>query len=155
MIFMTSCFFSCDKKQVFDQYKTIKGGWHRDSIINFTFNREASKTPYNLFINIRNNNDYEFNNLFLIIKLEQPEGLIKVDTLEYLMANPDGSLLGNGFSDVKESKLWYKEKITFPKTGNYTASIQQAVRQNGKIKGVERLEGIKEIGFRIESIEDK
>jgi gliding motility-associated lipoprotein GldH len=144
MIFMTCCFFSCDKKQVFDQYKTIKGGWDKDSIISFTFNREASKTPYNLFINIRNNNDYEFNNLFLIVKLEQPEGLIK-----------DGTLLGNGFSDVKESKLWYKEKITFPKTGDYTASIQQAVRQTGKVKGIEKLKGITEIGFRIESIEEK
>jgi hypothetical protein len=62
-------------------------------------------------------------------------------------------LLGNGFSDIKESKLWYKENMVFTKKGKYKLSIQQAVRQTGKIQGVEKLDGITEIGFRIESLE--
>ncbi|MEO8233947.1 MAG: gliding motility lipoprotein GldH [Flavobacterium sp.] len=146
-------FISCDKSQVFDEYHTFDDGWRKNSVINFTFDQEVSKKPYNLFINIRDNDDYEFSNLFLIVKLEHPDGLIKVDTLEYLMANPDGSLLGEGFSDIKESKLWYKENMVFPKKGKYNLSIQQAVRQTGKVQGVEKLEGITEIGFRIESLE--
>lgn len=105
-----------------------------------------------MFINIRNNNDYPFSNIYLIVKLEQPKGRIKIDTLEYQMANPDGSLMGEGFSDIKESKLWYKEHFMFPEKGNYKVSIQQAVRQNGKVKGVEKLDGITEVGFRIESL---
>ncbi len=146
---------SCDKKQIFDEYKTIENGWHKDNIITFNFEQKASKVPVNLFINVRDNDDYQFSNLFLIAKLEFPKGKIKVDTLEYQMANADGTLLGEGFSDIKESKLWYKEKVTFPETGKYKLSIQQAVRQTGKVKGVEKLEGITEIGFRIESLEDK
>ncbi|WP_394759359.1 gliding motility lipoprotein GldH [Flavobacterium sp.] len=153
LFFVAFGFISCDKSQVFDEYYTFEDGWKKNSIVNFTFEQEASKKPYNMFINIRNNDDYEFSNLFLIVKLEQPEGLIKVDTLEYQMANPDGTLLGEGFSDIKESKLWYKEKMLFPKKGKYKLSIQQAVRQTGKVKGVEKLEGITEIGFRIESLE--
>ena len=152
-------FISCDKSQVFDEYHTFEDGWKKNSIINFTFNREASTTPYNMFINIRDNDDYEFSNLFLIVKLEQPDGLTTIDTLEYQMAYPDGNLqgtlLGTGFSDIKESKLWYKEKAVFSKKGKYKLSIQQAVRQTGKIKGVEKLNGITEIGFRIESLEKK
>ena len=46
-------------------------------------------------------------------------------------------------------------KMMFPKKGKYKLSIQQAVRQTGKIKGVEKLDGITEIGFRIESLEKK
>ncbi|WP_300565359.1 gliding motility lipoprotein GldH [Flavobacterium sp.] len=146
---------SCDKKLIFDEYKTLENGWHKDSVITFNFEKEVSKVPVNMFINVRDNDDYQFSNLFLIVKLEFPKGRIKVDTLEYQMANPDGSLLGEGFSDIKESKLWYKEKVTFPEKGKYKLSIQQAVRQTGKVKGVEKLEGITEIGFRIESLEDK
>ncbi|WP_395055930.1 gliding motility lipoprotein GldH [Flavobacterium sp.] len=157
LFFVAFGLVSCDKSQVFDEYHTFEDGWGKNSIVNFTFDQEASKKPYNLFINIRDNDDYEFSNLFLIVKLEQPDGLIKVDTLEYQMAYPDGNmqgeLLGNGFSDIKESKLWYKENMTFPKKGKYKLSIQQAVRQTGKVKGVEKLEGITEIGFRIESLE--
>ncbi len=146
---------SCDKTQIFDEYHTIDDGWHRDSIITFNFEQKASKVPVNLFINVRNNDDYEFSNLFLIVKMEQPKGKIHIDTLEYQMANPDGTLMGEGWSDIKESKLWYKEKATFSETGNYKVSIQQAVRQTGKVTGVERLNGITEIGFRIESLEKK
>ena len=31
-----------------------------------------------MFINVRNNDDYEFSNLFLIVKMEEPKGKIKV-----------------------------------------------------------------------------
>lgn len=155
LFLVASTLVSCDKTQVFDQYKTIDNGWHKDSIVSFDFEQEVSKKPLNMFVNIRNNDDYEFNNLFLIIKLEQPKGKIKIDTLEYQMANPDGTLMGEGFSDIKESKLWYKENFSFPEKGKYKVSIQQAVRQNGKVKGVEVLQGITEVGFRIESLQEK
>ncbi|MDI9308790.1 MAG: gliding motility lipoprotein GldH [Limnohabitans sp.] len=152
LLLVASLFTSCDKTQVFDEYKTIENGWQKDSILKFSFDHEVSKQPENMFINIRNNNDYPFSNIYLIVKLEQPKGRIKIDTLEYQMANPDGSLMGEGFSDIKESKLWYKEHFMFPEKGNYKVSIQQAVRQNGKVKGVEKLDGITEVGFRIESL---
>lgn len=155
LLLVIFCFFSCDKSQVFDEYYTFKNGWDKKNTINFTFEQEISKKPNNLFINLRTTDEYEFNNLFLIAKLEQPSGKIKVDTLEFQMANPDGTMLGEGFSDIKESKLWYKEKYVFSEKGTYKVSFQQAVRQTGKVKGVEKLQGITEIGFRIESLESK
>jgi gliding motility-associated lipoprotein GldH len=100
---------------------------------------------------LRANNNYPFNNIFLIVAIERPNGFTKVDTLEYLMANPDGSLLGDGFTDIKESKLFYKEKVRF--RGNYKVHLKQAVRENGKVPGVTVLEGITDVGFRIEKID--
>ena len=108
---------------------------------------------YNLFLNIRDNKDYPFDNLFVIVSLEQPNRKVLVDTLEYKMAHPDGSLMGDGFSDVKENKLFYKEKFTFDQKGNYKVHIQHALRETGKVPGVERLNGITEVGFRIETTE--
>lgn len=144
---------SCDKKRVFDEYKSFNGKWNKDSIVSFTFNQKDTVSKYNLFVNLRNNNGYPYNNIYLIVQMQQPGGLTKVDTLEYQMANPDGSLMGEGFSDVKESKLWYKENLIFPKSGDYKITIQQAVRNTGKVTGVQELEGITDIGFRIESKE--
>ena len=99
-------------------------------------------------MNLRDNNNYPFNNLFLIVAIEMPNGFTKVDTLEYQMANPDGTLLGNGFTDIKESKLYLKEGVKF--RGKYKVHIKQAVRESGKIPGVQELEGITDVGFRIE-----
>ena len=145
-------FISCDDNRVFDEYKTVGESWNKDSIVSFTFEQKDIVKPYNLFVNLRNNNDYKFSNLYLIVSLEHPNGFTKVDTLQYMMANPDGTLLGDGFSEVKENKLYYKEKFKFAKAGKYKVSIQQAVRKTGKISGEITLNGVTDVGFRIENV---
>ena len=66
------------------------------------------------------------------------------------MAEPDGSWLGEGFGDLKENKLWYKENIQFNETGTYTFKVKQAMRRNGDVDPISDLEGIKDVGLRIE-----
>ena len=151
LVFVVILFFSCDKKRVFDEYKSVGTAWHKDSVVTFELPELDSTKRYNLFVTLRDNNNYQFNNLFLIVGLELPNGFTKVDTLEYQMANPDGSLMGDGFSDIKENKLFFKEKVKF--RGKYKVNIKQAVRENGKVPGVTALEGITEVGFRIENID--
>ena len=143
---------SCDKSRVFDDFHSVGSAWHRDSIVNYNLPKLDTTKSYDLFVNLRTSNKYPFSNLFLIVALEQPDGMTKVDTLEYQMAEPDGTMLGNGFSDIKESKLYYKEKMKF-KTGKYRVQIKQAVRETGKVDGLQELPGITEVGFRIESLE--
>jgi len=142
---------SCDKKRVFDEYKSVGAAWNKDSVVTFELPQLDAKKAYNLYVNVRDNNDYPYNNMFLIVSLEHPNKKIKVDTLEYQMTNPDGTLLGDGFSDIKENKLFYKDKQHFTQKGIYKIHIQQAVRQTGKIEGVTALSGITDVGFRIES----
>jgi gliding motility-associated lipoprotein GldH len=141
---------SCDEKRVFDQYKSVGDAWHKDSIVSFDLPEMDPAKTYNLFVNIRDNDKYPYNNLFLIVSMDQPDRITKVDTLEYQMTDAEGNLLGNGFSDIKESALFYKEKVKFKK-GNYKVHIRQAVRETGKVGGVKELQGISEVGFRIES----
>lgn len=146
-------FCSCDKKRVFDEYKPLDGKWHKDSVMSFKFEQKDTVSAYNLFVTMRNNNNYPYNNIFLIVEMQQPGGLTNSDTLEYPMAYPDGTLMGEGFTDIKESKLWYKKRQQFPKSGTYIVNIKHAVRQGGKVTGVEELEGVTDVGFRIESTE--
>lgn len=147
-------FCSCDKKRVFDEYKEFDGTWNKDSIVSFEFEQQDTVKLYNMFINIRNNNDYPFSNLYLIVEMQEPgTDVTQVDTLEYQMAEADGTLLGEGMTDIKESKLWYKEKQRFLTPGKYKVNIQQAVREAGQVPGVQELEGVMEVGFRIETTE--
>lgn len=148
LLLIVILFSSCDKKRAFDEYKSVGSEWHKDSIVTFNLPELDSTKRYNLFVNLRANNNYQYNNLFLIVALELPNGFTKVDTLEYQMADPEGALLGDGFSDIKESKLYYKENVRF--RGKYKVHIKQAVRETGKVPGVVLLDGITEVGFRIE-----
>ncbi len=153
LVIMVLFFSSCDKKRVFDDYKSIKN-WNKDSVVSFDLGSLDTNKVYNLFINIRNNNNYNYSNLFLITEIQFPYGKVISDTLEYEMTKPNGEWLGTGFGDVKENKLWYKENVKFNESGDYRVRIKQAMRKNGQVEGIEDLEGITDVGFRIEKSEN-
>ena len=67
------------------------------------------------------------------------------------MANQNGEFLGSGFSDLKENKFWFKENVVFQESGEYIFSIQHAMRENNKVDGIINLEGITDVGLRIEN----
>ncbi|WP_452219072.1 gliding motility lipoprotein GldH [Lacinutrix undariae] len=146
--------FSCDSKAVFDEYQSVPNHWNKDDIMSFKVTPPDSTNTYNLFVNLRNTSAYKYSNLYLIVGLNYPNGKVEKDTLEYEMTAPNGEFLGTGFSDVKENKFWYKgydAPFVFNEDGEYTITIQQAMRQNGMVDGIKDLEGITDIGFRIEN----
>lgn len=143
---------ACDTNHVLDKYKTLPEVWKKGDTISFAFESPDTLKNYNMFLNLRNNNNYEFSNLFLIVNLKTPNNNSIIDTLEYQMAFPNGEWMGTGFSELKENKLWYKESIQFKEKGEYHITIEHAMRKNGSIKGVDYLKGITEIGIRIEDI---
>lgn len=141
---------SCDSNTVYSETKAMDGHWGADEIVGFEMPQLDSLTQYNLFLNIRNTNEYKYNNLFLIVSMEFPHGKTVTDTLEYRMANPDGSWMGHGIGNLKENKLWYKENVQFFEEGSYKVNIGHAMRNNGSIEGVSKLEGISDVGFSVE-----
>tara|TARA_B100002051_G_C16559626_1_gene546832 strand:+ start:230 stop:715 length:486 start_codon:yes stop_codon:yes gene_type:complete len=141
---------SCESNTVFSESQAMDGHWGADEVVQFKLPQLDSLKKYNLFLNIRNTNEYRYNNLFLIVNMTFPHGKTVTDTLEYRMANPDGSWMGQGIGNIKENKLWYKENVQFFEDGIYTVDIAQAMRNNGDVEGVTKLEGITDVGFSIE-----
>ena len=73
--------FSCDSDRVFDTYNSLSGVWSQEDVQVFKYKSKDSTSEYNLFINIRNTEDYPFNNLFIITELTYPQGKTLSDTL--------------------------------------------------------------------------
>lgn len=147
--------FSCVDRSEFNKYKTLKNGnWKPGEVVSFTFQIKDTISPKNLFINIRNNNNYEFSNLYLITVLKFPNKRLVIDTLQYEMADVSGKFLGNGFSGIKENKLFYKARKVFPSSGNYTFEVRHAMRRNGEVTAIKNLKGIQDVGFSIEKIKE-
>ncbi len=144
---------SCNTNLEFSEYQSVNNAsWEMDRPFHFEFSELDSIQSYNMFFNIRNNNDFEFGNLFLIAEFEYPDGNTQKDTLEYEMAQPTGEWLGKGLGSIKENKLWFKENIVFPDSGVYKVKITHAMRKNGDVKGIPVLEGITDVGLEIEKI---
>lgn len=155
LVFFSMVLLSCGNPSTFDEYVAIGSAWNEQTEAQFAFEAPDTTNQYNMFIQLRNNRNYPFSNIFLIVKTEAPNATIVVDTLEYAMTKPDGTFLGTGFSDLKENKLFFREKVRFEQLGTYKISIQQAVRKIGAIEGVGDLEGITDVGFKIENADTK
>ena len=146
-------FASCDSSRVFDEYKSLENNtWLQEVSIDFDFQITDTISRNNLYINIRNNNEYQYSNLYVITHLLFPDGKKIVDTLQYEMADKNGNFLGSGISEIKSSQLFLKENSAFPSAGKYKVSIKQAMRKNGNVDGIKELEGITDVGFRIEKV---
>ncbi|MEL6813055.1 MAG: gliding motility lipoprotein GldH [Bacteroidota bacterium] len=148
---LLALFMSCDSKMVVGEMRDMPGYWDVHDVAAFEIPQLDSLEQYHVFLHLRNTNDYPFNNIFLIASMEFPHGKTVTDTLEYKMAYPDGAWMGTGIGTVKESKLWYKENVTFFEEGNYKLTVSQAVRNNGEVRGVTQLDGITEVGYSIEA----
>jgi gliding motility-associated lipoprotein GldH len=146
---------SCNDISEFNNYKTVAdSSWKSGKKISFFFQIKDTILPKNLFINIRSNKEYGFSNLYLITAFKFPDNSLVIDTLQYEMTDASGKFLGNGFSEIKENKLFYKERKVFPVSGNYSIEIRHAMRKNGAINAIENLNGIQDVGFSIEKIKE-
>ena len=141
---------ACDQSVLFSESVSYKDSWPLDQPALFDLPQLESDKTYNLFLDVRNTNEFPFSNLFLIVSMDFPNGKVITDTLEYRMANPDGSWLGKGIGTVKDNKLWYKEKFQFTESGTYRLSVTHAVRNNNQVQGVSQLAGISDVGYSIE-----
>lgn len=142
---------SCDSKRVYDSYKPLENNrWLQDDSISFEFQITDTISKNKLYFNLRNSNEYLYSNLYVISQIVFPNGNKFVDTLQYEIADKNGKFLGVGMSEIKHSRLLFKENFMFPISGKYKVSVWQAMRKNGNVEGIKELEGITDFGFRIE-----
>lgn len=145
------CLVSCNSNLVFSEYEAIENGkWEISQVPTFEFSQLDSVQAHHMFISLRNDNTFQFSNLFMITELEYPDGTTYKDTLEYKMAEPSGEWLGKGLGSIKENKLWYRENIVFPDSGVYKLRVAHAMRKNGDVDGIYILDGITDVGLEIE-----
>lgn len=149
LLLLISMIFCCCSNEIgFYEFKDFSDGWKSSETVTFIIN----KTPDlegDVFINLRNDNNYMYSNIFLITSLIKDGVEIRKDTLEYLMTDKKGKFLGNGFGNVKESILYWQEDYPFSSKSKYSLSMNHAVRKNGKQFGMKVLPGILSVGVSI------
>ena len=83
----------------YEQYQAIENTlWEKDKIYYFTFQIDDISVPYDLTLEIRNNNLYPYQNLWLFCSEEPPIGSLSRDTIECELADEFGKWYGKGIS---------------------------------------------------------
>lgn len=135
---------SCDRNVVYVDSQVIPNSiWKKQNKLSFTANIQDTINPMNVMLSVRNKGNYPFSNLYLFMNTIFPDGQISRDTLECMLAKPDGEWRGSGIGDVKSVEMLFIKNVRFVTTGNYTFQFEQAMRND-------ELEGIYEFGLKIE-----
>jgi gliding motility-associated lipoprotein GldH len=74
--------------------------------------------------------------------------MIDRDTVEIMLATPEGKWMGKGLGDLWDNQILFKRNVTFPEPGEYKFEITHAMRANP-------LTGILDGGMRIETVVSK
>ena len=78
LIIIVSIFLvSCDSNIYYIDYNSIDGSWHKDSLQTYNFELNLKeKSSFTSYVNLRINEDYMFNNIFLIVTLRDSLNII-------------------------------------------------------------------------------
>lgn len=140
---------SCDPGLVYEENIAIEdASWHKDDIKSFSFEVTDTVSPLDLYVNIRTTNDYPYSNLYLFLYSEYPDGYTDKDTLDFILAYPDGKWIGENSGTIIENQVLISRGGRFAKEGTYTFEIQHAMRD-------EFLPEVTDIGFRVAITDDE
>lgn len=141
--FLILMLFSCSKGTGESYMTNLNGKWNKKQSQNIQFKIDDAQNPKNIIFVVRNNDGYPYSNLRLIVDFESPKKKIVIDTLNYILAKPNGEWLGTGFGETKEILFQYKMNYKFPENGVYKIGVKQAMRKD-------ILPGIEDLGIKIE-----
>ena len=146
ILFFSAFIISCNSSRIYEKFLKIEDSvWKTDDIKTFDVTIADTGKLYQVFFNIRNSTKYEFSNLWVFITIEAPNGQIKADTFEIILANDLGEWKGSGLGNINSvEQQYFKHPVKFPQSGIYNFRVQQAMRR-------EELKEITDIGLRIES----
>ena len=139
--------YTCSNDLIQSSYRDFENGWRLNDTVFFKFNSFSDK-KYDIQFHIRNDNNYQYSNLFMIASLKEDNILITKDTLEYLMADKEGNFLGSGYGNIKESFLIWIDEYDFKKESDYLITINHAMRKNQEEKGLKILPGVVSLGIK-------
>lgn len=147
LIALVAVFVSCDSNKIYEEHFDVDSdGWHTDDIKTFQFDIEDTVSALNLYVNIRTSTDYPYSNMYIFLHSAYPDGYTDMDTLEFLLAEPDGRWVGESSGTVVENNILISQGGRFATRGTYTFKIENAMRD-------EVLPEVIDIGFRVELME--
>ena len=141
--FSVVLFMACNSKVFYFEKNTIQDeAW--DMKTSYAYPVEVTDTTrlYNFHINVRNTVDYPYANIFFFVKTTFPTGAIAMDTVECMLAEPDGKWLGKGTGRIYDNMFLFRENIIFPMKGKYEFEITHGMRDTV-------IKGVSDVGLRI------
>ncbi len=138
--------FSCTKIDLYEKVDAVpKHQWQSSYKPTFSFIIKDTTVPYQVYLILRHNNQYQYNNIWVNLYAKGPVDSTQKFSLELPLANKDG-WLGTGMDDIFEHRIAVAldpQKFRFSNQGNYTFTLEQIMREDP-------LPHVMDVGIRVE-----
>jgi len=144
LLLVASIYIACNKQTLYYSFQSIPTqGWSQKDTLNFEIQISDSTTFYNLFVEIRNRNNYPYQNLPLLLQYFVPQNKkARTDTLNLTLADKEGAWKGSGWGGLYQIESPAR-KIRIDKAGKYRIKIISLLPDT-------LLPGINDVGIKIE-----
>lgn len=152
LLFFTLCFAlfaSCDPNRVFeDNIDMPDFVWDIKNNPVFEVEIDDTLSLYNLYVNVRHASHYPYANLYVFTTITFPNGRTRKDTVECILAEPNGQWKGDGMGDIWDNQIPWMKNIRFPLKGKYQFKYEHAMR-------MEKVPFVMDVGLRVEKAKKK
>ena len=136
---------SCQTIDVFEKTTSFATHqWTSNTKPSFTFEITDTTSLYNIYLVLRHEDAYNYNNIWINLEAKSPKDLVTVRR-EFILANNKQGWLGSGMDDVFEHRVPFNNKPAPLHKGTYTFTLQQDMREDP-------LEHILNVGVRVEKV---
>jgi gliding motility-associated lipoprotein GldH len=140
-------FSSCQSINLYEKDVAIPHhAWQGAFKPSFKFNINDTTSSYQVFITLRHNDQYDFNNIWINLYIKAPGDSVKKVQYELPLATNERGWMGTAMDDLYEHRIALtpqNERFYFKKPGEYTFTIEQIMREDP-------LNHIMNVGLRIE-----
>lgn len=137
---------SCNTLDVYEKSVVFpKHEWTDSYKPVFTFTIEDTTARYNIFILLRHEDAYHFNNIWLKVTTQAPGDTAQTQMVDVTLADNKKGWLGTGMDDVFDHRAKVTREPVKLKKGNYTFTLQQQMRE-------EPLQFVLNAGIRVEKV---
>lgn len=144
VLFTSYIFFSCTTIDLYEKAVAIPGHeWKSSFKPSFDFTIKDTASPYRLFLVLRHNEKYNFNNIYVNVYVKGPgQDTVQKIQQDLVLATNEKGWLGTGMDDIYDHRIQLGPDQSL-KAGNYTFTIEQIMREDP-------LENVLNVGLRIE-----
>jgi gliding motility-associated lipoprotein GldH len=143
----TSQLSSCNTIDLYEKTTPVPGHeWSSSFKPQFRFTIKDTAVPYQVYIIIRHNDLYNYNNIWINLYTKPPGDTVQKLQYELPLASKEKGWLGSAMDDIYEQRVAItpqNQKLYFKKPGDYIFTIEQIMREDP-------LQHVLDVGLRLE-----
>jgi len=145
-LFLAVILAGCGTMDVYEKTASFPDHeWKATNKPSFTFAIEDTVSTYLIFIILRHEDAYHYNNIWMNVTTQAPHDTLRAQPVNITLADNKKGWLGTGMDDVFDHRARITRLPVKLKKGNYTFTLQQNMRE-------EPLQFVMNAGIRVEKV---